>query len=86
MPTPAIRRLSPASIRRFGSGRDYPAIPDLTAIQTDHYGKFQQADIDPEKRKQLGLEAVLQEIFPIESFDKQINMEYIRYELGKPRY
>jgi hypothetical protein len=52
MPTPAIRRLSPASVRRFGSGREYPAIPDLTAIQTDHYGTFQQADIDPEKRKQ----------------------------------
>ena len=86
MPTPAIRRLSPESVRRFGSGREYPAIPDLTAIQTDHYGKFQQADIEPENRKQLGLEAVLQEIFPIESFDKQINMDYIRYELGKPRY
>ena len=86
MPTPAIRRLTPTSIRRFGSGREYPSIPDLTAIQTAHYGSFQQSDIDPAKRKQHGLEGVLQEIFPIESFDKQTNMEYIRYELGKPRY
>ena len=73
MPTPAIRRLTPTSIRRFGSGREYPSIPDLTAIQTAHYGSFQQSDIDPAKRKQHGLEGVLQEIFPIESFDKQTN-------------
>ena len=40
----------------------------------------------PEKRKSQGLEAVLREIFPIESYDKQIKLDYLRYELGKPRY
>src|SRR4029079_9364103 len=29
---------------------------------------------------------VLREIFPIESYDKTIALEYLRYELGKPRY
>ena len=29
---------------------------------------------------------MLQEIFPIESYDKKISLEYIKYELGKPRY
>ncbi len=39
-----------------------------------------------QKRKDEGLEAVLREIFPIESYDKSISLEYLRYELGKPRY
>ena len=29
---------------------------------------------------------MLREIFPIESYDKTLRLEYIRYELGKPRY
>ena len=33
-----------------------------------------------------GSKSVLQEIFPIESYDKTLKLEYLRYELGKPRY
>ena len=40
----------------------------------------------PSKRKDQGLESVLREIFPIESYDKQISLDYLKYELGKPRY
>ena len=29
---------------------------------------------------------MLREIFPVESYDKTLRLEYIRYELGKPRY
>ena len=28
----------------------------------------------------------MREIFPIESYDKSLRLEYLRYELGKPRY
>ncbi|MFO0261545.1 MAG: DNA-directed RNA polymerase subunit beta, partial [Planctomycetota bacterium] len=80
------RRLSTHSVRRFGTGRTYPLPPDLTKIQTVSYEAFLQADLDSEKRKDQGIESVLREIFPIESYDKQIRLEYIRYELGKPRY
>jgi DNA-directed RNA polymerase subunit beta len=80
------RRLSTHSVRRFGTGREFPLPPDLTRIQTDSYEAFLQLDIDAEKRKDQGIEAVLREIFPIESYDKQVRLEYLRYELGKPRY
>ena len=39
-----------------------------------------------DKRKDDGLEGVLREIFPIESYDKKLTLDYLRYELGKPRY
>jgi DNA-directed RNA polymerase subunit beta len=86
MATPEQRRLAPTEIRRFGSGREPFVTPDLTKIQTASYQAFLQDDAQPEKRKDQGLEAVLREIFPIESYDKQISLDYLKYDLGKPRY
>jgi DNA-directed RNA polymerase subunit beta len=86
MATPAQRRLSPRETRRFGSGREAHIIADLTKIQTESYQAFLQEETPTEKRKDHGLEGVLREIFPIESYDKTIKLEYLRYELGKPRY
>ena len=86
MATPVQRRLVPEQVRVFGSGRDYQTPPDLTKIQTASYSCFLQSDTLPEKRKAQGIEGVLQEIFPIESYDKKLKLSYVRYELGKPRY
>ena len=86
MATPEQRRLNPQQLRRFGSGREVHDTPDLTRIQTHSYASFLQEDMATANRKDQGLESVLKEIFPIESYDKQINLEYIKYELGKPRY
>ncbi len=86
MATPVERRLRPEKIRRFGSGRHYELPPDLTEIQTASYAAFLQRELDVDKRKPQGIEGVLKEIFPIESYDKSLRLEYITYELGKPRY
>jgi len=77
----------PHGQRHFGSLRELYPTPDLTEIQTKSYDRFLQLDVPPEKRrKDQGLEGLLEEIFPIESYDKTLRLEYIRYELGKPRY
>ena len=86
MATTAQRRLNPAKVRQFGSLRVSQVIPDLTEIQTRGYDAFLQFDVPSPKRKDQGIEGVLREIFPIESYDKTLRLEYIRYELGKPRY
>ena len=86
MATSAERRLTPTQVRRFGSGRESFLAPDLTEIQTASYKAFLQENVSQAKRKDQGLEGVLREIFPVESYDKQITLEYLRYELGKPRY
>ncbi|MBC8874255.1 MAG: DNA-directed RNA polymerase subunit beta [Planctomycetes bacterium] len=87
MATPVQRRLKPTEVRQFGTGREAPFIPDLTKIQTESYRAFLQDDVSSENRNEKqGLEGVLQEIFPIESYDKQVKLEYLKYELGKPRY
>ncbi len=86
MATTAQRRLQPKETRRFGSLRTLHAIPDLTEIQTRGYEAFLQYETPWQKRKDQGIEGVLREIFPIESYDKTLRLEYLRYELGKPRY
>ncbi len=86
MATTAERRLRPTEVRRFGSLREHHAIPDLTIIQTKSYDNFLQYEVPSNKRKDQGIESVLREIFPIESYDKNLRLEYTRYELGKPRY
>jgi DNA-directed RNA polymerase subunit beta len=86
MPVPAVRTIMPKVVRNFGRYGDNAEVPPLTDIQTKSYERFLQLDVPPDKRTPTGLEGVLQEIFPIESYDKKLSLQYIRYELGKPRY
>jgi len=74
------------NVRNFGKVRDAVKIPDLVAIQKRSYERFLQKDAKPEKRKRVGLEALLLEIFPIQNYDKTLSLEYLYYELEKPRY
>ncbi|MBP3956581.1 DNA-directed RNA polymerase subunit beta [Gemmata sp. G18] len=86
MPIPAQRIITPETVRNFGRFGDAVDVPDLTDVQTRSYDRFLQLDTSYDRRTHTGLEGVLQEIFPIESYDKRISLEYLRYELGKPRY
>ena len=87
MPTAStVRRITPPEQRNFGRIYDMFPIPDLTEIQTRSYERFLQADLPAEERADSGLEGVFREIFPIESYDKTLKLEYIKFDLGKPRY
>ena len=86
MPIPAQRTILPQQVRNFGRFGDAVEVPNLTDVQTRSYERFLQLDVPPEKRTPTGLEGVLREIFPIESYDKTISLDYLKYELGKPRY
>src|SRR3990172_4630719 len=86
MPIPATRTLKVDNIRHFGKVQDEFELSDLTRIQTESYELFLQRDKNSRERKNHGLEAILREVFPIESYDGQYRLEYIKYELGKPRY
>lgn len=86
MPTPAMHSLKFERVQNFGQLSSDFALSDLTQIQTDPYGRFLVMGEDPHNRRSQGIEDILREIFPIESYDGQHKLEYIKYELGKPRY
>lgn len=74
------------AVRQFGRGQDAFKIPDLVEIQNKSYERFLQKDMAPNKRKRIGLEALFQEIFPVQSYDNSRTLEYLYYELERPRY
>ena len=87
MPIPAQRiiipttdpQLRPLRRRRRSAGPDRSADAVLRPLPAARRRRTTSATA-------TGLEGVLHEIFPIESYDKKISLEYIQYELGKPRY
>ena len=86
MAIPAVRIIAPTKTQDFGRFGDAAPVPPLTDIQTRSYDRFLQIDKTYDNRTVSGLEGVLREIFPIESYDKKIALEYVKYDLGKPRY
>src|SRR5438874_6202719 len=73
-------------VRDFSKRGDALPIPNLIDVQIESYQKFLQKEVDPGKRKNDGLEALLREVFPIESYDGNLRLEYISYDLSEPRY
>ncbi len=73
-------------VRDFSKRGDALPIPNLIHVQQTSYQRFLQKDVAPEKRKNEGLEALLREVFPIESYDGNLRLEYISYDLSEPRY
>ncbi len=60
-------------------------LPDLIEIQTKSYSDFLQWDVPPDERKLIGLQAVFQEIFPIESNNGMARLEFVSYSLFPPK-
>jgi len=72
--------------RDYSKIGDAVDVPNLVAIQTESYSRFLQPETPPDRRKNLGLEAIFRETFPILSYDGSMRLEYVGYELGRPRY
>ncbi|MDF7807075.1 DNA-directed RNA polymerase subunit beta [Pontiellaceae bacterium B12219] len=74
-----------AERKNFGVLTDALDAPDLIEIQLNSYKEFLQQESSPSKRKKMGLQAVLGEAFPIESYDGQIALDFVSYEIKKPK-
>ncbi|MBT2768607.1 DNA-directed RNA polymerase subunit beta [Stenotrophomonas sp. ISL-67] len=68
----------------FGKQRSILEVPFLLAIQVDSYREFLQENVDPAKRRDLGLHAALKSVFPIASYSGNAALEYVGYKLGDP--
>ncbi len=69
----------------FGKIKEIIAPPNLIELQTNSYKEFLQADVPQSKRKNLGLQSVFQEVFPIESYDGKCVLDFHSYEIGEPK-
>ena len=69
--------------KNFGRFPKVMDLPTLTETQLNSYAEFLQAEVDPDKRENKGLEEVFQSLFPITSVSGNAALEYVSYELGK---
>jgi DNA-directed RNA polymerase subunit beta len=70
----------------FGKIKEIVVPPNMIELQTNSYAEFLQADLTPSKRsKHVGLESVFREVFPIESYDGKVVLDYDSYEIGEPK-
>ena len=71
----------------FGQHDVVTAMPNLIEIQKNSYDRsFLQLDIPTEDRVNKGLHAVLNSIFPIEDYNQEATLEYLRYHFDPPKY
>ncbi len=74
-------------VRDFSKRGDGIQIPDLTRTQAEAYERFlQQGKTSDTRNTAMGLESLLREVFPIESYDGTMKLEYLHYALEAPRY
>jgi len=71
--------------KNYGKIKEILDIPNLIEIQLDSYINFLQRDIAPEKRENIGLQAVFKSVFPIKDSHDTTSLEFVKYEMGDPK-
>ena len=69
----------------YGNIKEIISPPNLIEIQVKSYHEFLQAEVSSNKRENIGLEAVFNEIFPVTSYDEKVVLRYSHYEIGAPK-
>ncbi|MCJ7546262.1 MAG: DNA-directed RNA polymerase subunit beta [Deltaproteobacteria bacterium] len=74
----------------YGKIKEILEISNLIEIQLRSYEQFLQKDVPPEERKDVGLQGGLQgvfkQVFPIKDFYETVELRFVKYRLGKPKY
>ncbi|MFW6324520.1 MAG: DNA-directed RNA polymerase subunit beta, partial [Desulfovibrionales bacterium] len=73
-------------VKKFGRIKSTLEIPHLLSLQLDSYKQFLQHEVPPASRAEIGLEGVFRSVFPIEDFNKTATLEFVRYEVGEPKF
>ena len=61
-------------------------IPYLIELQKSSYNTFLQAEVLPNDRKSVGLQAVFNSVFPISHFAETASVEFVSYSFEEPKY
>ncbi len=71
--------------KNFGKLEEVISPPNLIQNQIDSFKEFLQPGATPAQRRQVGLQAVFSEVFPIESYDGRASLDYLSYTLSGPK-
>ncbi|MBN2033818.1 MAG: DNA-directed RNA polymerase subunit beta [Deltaproteobacteria bacterium] len=72
--------------RNYGKIEKVIDIPNLIEIQRDSYDRFLQKDVQPEGRKDMGLQGAFRSVFPISDFSGSSSLEFVKYTFEQTKY
>ncbi len=72
--------------RYYGKIREVLEMPNLIEVQKSSYDLFLNSGDQPEPTEGEGIMGVFQSVFPIKDFNETAVLEFVKYELEKPKY
>jgi DNA-directed RNA polymerase subunit beta len=72
--------------RYFGKIREVLEMPNLIEVQKSSYDLFLRSGDGDKPADGEGIQGVFQSVFPIKDFNETAVLEFVKYELEKPKY
>ena len=72
--------------KHFGKIREVLDMPNLIQVQKSSYELFLKSGDQPQPLDGEGIKGVFQSVFPIKDFNETAILEFVKYELEKPKY
>jgi len=72
--------------RYYGKIREVLEMPNLIEVQKSSYDLFLNSGDQPRPLDGEGIQGVFQSVFPIKDFNETSVLEFVSYELDKPKY
>jgi DNA-directed RNA polymerase subunit beta len=72
--------------RYFGKIREVLDMPNLIEVQKSSYDLFLRSGDGPKPLDGEGIQGTFQSVFPIKDFNEVAVLEFVKYELEKPKY
>jgi DNA-directed RNA polymerase subunit beta len=73
-------------IKSFSKEQKSMPYPHLLDVQVLSYENFLQATVSAENRRDVGLQMVFKDIFPITDVNENYSLEFVEYRLNEPKY
>ncbi|SLN77395.1 DNA-directed RNA polymerase subunit beta [Roseisalinus antarcticus] len=70
----------------YGKIREVLEMPNLIEVQKSSYDLFLNSGDGPEPMDDNGIKGVFQSVFPIKDFNETAVLEFVKYELERPKY
>ncbi len=70
----------------YGHIREVAKMPNLIEVQKSSYDLFLNSGDQPQPLDDKGINAVFHSVFPIKDFNETATIEFVKYELEKPKY
>ncbi len=72
--------------KSFGRLQEVAPMPNLIEVQKTSYDAFLQVGKNWQERESAGLQEVFASVFPIHDFSGRSRLEFVKYDLEKPKY